>query len=72
MASIYLDHAVSAHIAARLRYYGHYAVTARELGLDAAKDDEHLLVAAQRSWIFVTHDEGDFTLLHDAWRRWSP
>ena len=71
MVFLYFDHAVSADVARLLRYRGHYTVTARDIGMDSAKDDVHLLLAWQRGWIFVTHDEGDFTLLHDAWRRWA-
>lgn len=29
------------------------------------------MLAYQHGWIFVTHNIGDFELLHDAWLRWS-
>jgi hypothetical protein len=34
-------------------------------------DDEQLLVASQLGYTFLTHNESDFILLHDAWHRWS-
>lgn len=71
MADFYLDHNVSAEIANVLRETDHTAVTADELGLDDITDDAHLLIAAERREIFVTHNRKDFELLHDAWRRWS-
>ncbi|MGI8855688.1 MAG: DUF5615 family PIN-like protein [Thermomicrobiales bacterium] len=54
-----------------LRTAGHDSVTARELRMEAAGDDEHLLVAAKTDRILVTYNVKDFRLLHDAWQRWS-
>ena len=54
-----------------LRVTGHDVVTARELGLEHASDDEHLLTAAQQVRILVSHNRADFVLLHDAWQRWA-
>lgn len=71
MADLYLDHNVSRRIAGLLRDYGHTVATARDLGLDYAGDDEHLLTAAARGWILISHNHGDFELPHDAWRRWT-
>lgn len=71
MADFYFDHNISVEIARLLRVSGHTALTADEIGLRAAKDDEHFLVAAERDLIPVTHNRKDFELLHDAWRRWS-
>jgi hypothetical protein len=71
MADFYLDHNVADEIAKLLRTRGHEAVAARDLHLERAKDDEQLLTAAQRGWILVTHNQDDFFLLHDAWRRWA-
>jgi hypothetical protein len=71
VAALYTDHNVDQRIAIQLRHLGHYVVTAPMLGLQRAGDDEHLLAAAQHSWILVTHDWKDFSLLHDAWRRWA-
>ena len=70
MANFYTDHDVSLRVAVLLRQVGHTAITARDRGLERAGDDEHLLIAAQRSWILVTHNRQHFFLLHDAWRRW--
>ena len=56
MANFYTDHDVSLRVASLLRQLGHTAVTARDLGLERAGDDEHLLTAAQRGWILVTHN----------------
>ena len=71
MADFYLDHNVAVELAAILPGLGHTVSTADELGLAAADDDEHLLLASQRGWIFVTNNKKDFTLLHKAWRRWA-
>ena len=70
MANFYTDHNVALQVAILLRQAGHTAITARDLGLERAGDDEHFLVAAQHSWILVTHNRQHFSLLHDAWRRW--
>jgi len=71
MPEFYLDHNVSAELARLLRATGHIVIAARDIRLEHAKDDEHLLVAAQRDWVLISHNEGDFVLLHAAWRRWS-
>lgn len=47
------------------------AKTAVELGLHLAPDGHHLLMAAQASRIFVTHNARDFITMQDAWVRWS-
>lgn len=67
----YFDHNVSQPLASLLRDAGHTITTAREVGLDAAKDERHLLFAAERQWTFCTTNKKDFRLLHDAWLRWS-
>ncbi|MGD9893935.1 MAG: DUF5615 family PIN-like protein [Dehalococcoidia bacterium] len=71
MANVCLDNDMAIRVAGMLRADGHQAVTTRELGLARASDAELLLIAAQRSWVFVTHNADDFTLLDDGWRRWS-
>lgn len=71
MVRFYFDHNVSAALLDSLRRSGHDIVTADELSLAAATDDEHLLGAAQDARVFLTYNIGDFELLHDAWRRWS-
>lgn len=70
MASFYTDHNVALQVALLLRQAGHTAVTARDLGLERAGDDVHLLMAAQHGWMLVTHNRQHFILLHDAWLRW--
>lgn len=70
MASFYTDHNVALQVALLLRQAGHTAITARDLGLERAGDDAHLLVAAPHGWILITHNRQHFLLLHDAWRRW--
>ena len=71
MAAFYTDHNVSIWLAPELRAKGHSASTARDLGLEAAGDDEHLLVAAQQGWILITHNRQHFILLHNAWSHWT-
>lgn len=71
MADLYLDHNVAIPLAPLLRGAGHTVVTARELALEHAGDDEHVLNAAQQRRILVTHNRADFVLLHAAWQRWS-
>lgn len=71
MAAFYLDHNVAVQVAHMLRAAGHDIVTARDLGLDHASDDEHLLTAAQQVRILVSHNRADFVLLHTAWQRWT-
>lgn len=71
MAAFFLDHNVSARLAALLRAQGHTATTAREMAIDTVGDERILLMAATHAWIVVTHNVKDFRLLHDAWRVWS-
>ena len=70
MADFYADQNISLDLIALLRGRGHTAVTARNLGLERARDDEHLLVAAERDRLLLTYNRDDFELLHDAWHRW--
>jgi hypothetical protein len=71
LALFYIDNDVALQVAQLLRLAGHTAMTARDLGRERSTDDEHLLVASQLGHIFLTHNEEDFILLHDAWLRWS-
>jgi hypothetical protein len=71
LAELYIDSNVALEVAEFLRAAGHTTVTARELRREGNSDDEHLLVASQHGRIFLTHNERDFILLHDAWQRWS-
>ena len=54
-----------------LRRAGHDVHTVRQLGLERAGDEVLLSMAAQAGWTVITHNVGDFTLLHAAWLRWS-
>ncbi len=71
MAELYIDSNVALEVAEFLRAAGHTAATVRDLRREGNSDDEQLLVASQHGRIFVTHNERDFILLHDAWQRWS-
>jgi hypothetical protein len=71
MAECHVDHNVGRGVVVRLRMRGHTLVTAAELGLERGQDNLHLLEAARQGRVLLTHNLGDFTLLHDAWRRWS-
>jgi hypothetical protein len=70
VAEFYLDHNAAAEIAEYLRAAGEGARTARDLGLERARDQRQLLEAARNGWILVTYDFDDFRLLNDAWREW--
>jgi hypothetical protein len=70
MAAVYADNNVSLNTMRRLARRGHVVATAKELGLDRARDHEHLLLAAKRHWVFATHDH-HFEDLHRAWLLWS-
>ena len=50
---------------------GHGVRTVRDLGLQRAGDEEHMLLAARNRWIIVTHNANHFKLLHDAWYAWQ-
>lgn len=71
MADLHLDHNVSSQLASLLRDAGHDVIETRMIGMPRATDDVLLLTAAQAGRIFVTRNEADFVLLHNAWRRWS-
>lgn len=68
---LYTDHNVSLRLVERLRARGFVVTTTREIGLERAKDSKQFLAAAEQGWLLVTHNERDFALLFDAWRRWS-
>ena len=70
MVAFYLDANLSAALAWELRRWGYAAMTAAALGYRHAKDYEHMVFAAQRGEVLVTHDR-DFILLHKAWRHWT-
>jgi len=70
LAGLYLDHNMSLHLVSPLEAIGHDVATARELNLTRIPDDAQLLAAVRAGRVLVTHDRGDFTLLHDAWLTW--
>lgn len=72
MADLYLDHNVPRAIGEGLATRGHTCRTVRQLGLEAATDDLHLLRSAREGWTILTHDAEDYELLHRAWIRWGP
>lgn len=71
MARFYLDQNVSVVTTRSLQVRGHDVLTARDEQSQRAKDDQHLLIAAEQDRILVSHDVADFVLLHGAWLRWS-
>lgn len=71
MARFFLDHNVSHRLAPALRRLGHDVVTARDLGLEGADDDQQLTAATDAARVLVTHNRKDFIALHRAWHRWS-
>jgi hypothetical protein len=71
VAEIYADHDVARAIVGGLRARRHVVTITTDLGLQQASDDVQLLTAAERGWLFITHNRNDFTLLRRAWRRWS-
>ena len=66
-----VDNDLPVSVAILLRESGSVAMTTRDLQFRRATDDEQLLVAAEATRVFVTHNERHFVLLHDAWQRWS-
>ena len=70
MAALYLDNDVSWRVRDLLRR-GHTVTTARDMGLSAAGDHEHLFTAAAQRWVLISYNAGHFEVLHDAWLYWS-
>ncbi len=62
MADFYADQNISLDLIALLRGRGHTAFTARDLGLERARDDEHLLVAAEHGRMLLTYNRGCSTM----------
>ncbi|MGN6813657.1 MAG: DUF5615 family PIN-like protein [Thermomicrobiales bacterium] len=71
MTELYCDHNIARQLVSLLRRAGYDVLTADEIGLAAAKDDQQLLTAAQRGRTLLTYDAKDFWLLHRAWLRWT-
>lgn len=70
MADFYLDENVSSELAPLLNARGHDAMIARDALPEGTSDHLHVAYAARRGRILVTHNDGDFRLLHGAWRDW--
>lgn len=71
MAEFLLDHNVSRAYVALLVRHGHDVRTARDEELDRADDGAIVLFAAEQGAVVITHNGGDFWLLHRAWHRWA-
>ena len=71
MASFLQDHNVSFYLGIALTNAGHPTKTARDLKLTRTGDHELLAFAARNRWTFITHNAGDFRLLHQAWLKWA-
>jgi hypothetical protein len=75
VAGGYLDENVGEPLAAILRQLGHDADTTSEVGNKGATDVRQPLYAVRERRIVVTHDEGHFRMLHEAWvsfaREWG-
>lgn len=69
--AFYLDENVSHHLADELRLNGHAVTTTAGERRFGSSDAHQLLYAAERNWTIVTHNRGDFRLLHIAWHLWS-
>ena len=70
-ARFYVDNDVPRDKIDLLSGAGHDAVHSRSVFAVDPGDDRHLLEATQQNRILVTHNRGDYNLLHDAWRRWT-
>lgn len=71
MPTLYADEDVSRLLVEELRTAGLSVTSVRAERQLHRKDDEHLLFAQQRGYVFLTHNLSDFELLHDAWTHWS-
>lgn len=70
MTQFYLDENVSLGMIALLQARGHQVIVARRLLPERTSDHHHLAMATRSGWVLVTHDRGDYLLLHRAWRDW--
>jgi hypothetical protein len=71
MAAFYADENVSLGLERLLRPRGHAFTTTHAERRLGSPDSHQLLFAATRGWTLITHNRGDFRLLHDAWHLWS-
>jgi hypothetical protein len=70
MAALYLDEDVRYDAKNALAALGHSVMHAND-HRKGAKDDIQLLVAADAGCVFVTCNQKDYLLLHDAWQHRS-
>jgi Domain of unknown function (DUF5615) len=70
MPPIYLDENIDRLLGVLLLLLGYDIAYARELHPSHSSDHIHLAFAARTGRILVTHDRGDFQLLHRAWCDW--
>lgn len=72
MTRFYADEDVPVELARLLRVrQGLDAVSTRDVGRTGALDHEQLAHAFVEGRVLVTHNAGDFRLLHGAWRHWQ-
>ncbi len=71
MPIFYTDHNISLRLVRFLREAGDDIISAREYGLEQARDPMQVLTAATLGRVLLTHNESDFLLLHEAWRLWT-
>ena len=71
MPHLCLDGDVAVPLAALLIGSGYPTRTTRDERRLRARDHDQLMFAARRGWVLVTHNRGDFRLLHDAWLGWT-
>ena len=71
MVRFYLDENVSEKLIPALRDQHHDVTSAIQSGQRTVSDALLLLDAARHGRIFITHNDRDFKLLHEAWRAWS-
>lgn len=67
---LYLDHDVSRLIVPPCQSRGWSTLTSRAAGKEDAEDYEQLLFATNQRRVIVSHNAGDFRLLHGAWQLW--
>jgi hypothetical protein len=71
VATFYIDENVSYLLDDFLRGYGHTVISTHDEGREGSPDPHQLFYATERGWALITHNAGDFRLLHDAWHFWT-
>jgi hypothetical protein len=70
VAAFLIDEDVAADVADILSAHGQDALTVSDLARRASKDDAILWLAARLHRTLLSHNAGDFVMLHRAWHRW--